>query len=377
MATASSSNYSPITKGSIKIITPYIDDEKSENYRKYKQLCSGVDIAGSDVFSLCPGTVVILMYKNYKYTVTIRYDDSHYVTYSELIDCEVKLNSFVDEGQRVGACKSLLHFEYANSTESRWPVRIGKVDAYKHDPTDLLTGYKDIFQSQSNTDIQGSNLGDDLFTVEYHSDDTNSSETTEPAITVNLDQKELTPYIITVDRNTKTLSRLPEMISSLGVSGGLVELGYLYNASNHKRVTEFKSPKAYSQYNEFKKYKLPVGWMLYGRAHTVSEATQEIKEMSIPLRSHPPTLGVWIRLSLTKNVDTNDKILNRYRDELYKFGLKNRIGICITRSALKNRITWSIHSSYWFLWLIDHSDNAEDIALNIQMSAFSVAGEYS
>lgn len=191
----------------------------------------------------------------------------------------------------------------------------------------------------------------------------------------NFDYTKLKPYVITLTRNSSVDVSYHTMIKS-GVSGVVVEAGYLYEASTHKVVNNFRNPLAYDQAQKALDSGLPIGWMMYARASNVVEANSEIYQLSFPIRKYSPMLGVWLSLELNgQSRQANDLILDKYRDELTRLGLKGKIGIRATKDSIKT-VTWSDKQHDWNLWLVEHVSKTSEIEQLLDPKFFDMKGTY-
>jgi hypothetical protein len=189
-----------------------------------------------------------------------------------------------------------------------------------------------------------------------------------------IDYTKLKPYVITLTRDTHSKVDYVAMKKS-GVSGVVVEGGYLFELP-HKRVTIFRNPLAYKQVDEALTNKLPIGWLMYGRAKTTKEAQDEIYQLSFLIRKYSPTLGVWIVMQINGgSIQNNDNILNTYKTELTRLGLKGKIGIQCKESFLSN-ITWSAHQKDWLLWTIKHVTKLSDLERLLDPAFFDIEEKY-
>ena len=189
-----------------------------------------------------------------------------------------------------------------------------------------------------------------------------------------IDYTKLKPYVITVTRNTKSKIDYTAMIK-YGVSGVVIEGGYLFELP-HKRVATFRNPLAYKQAEDALNNKLPIGWLMYGRAKTVKEAQDEMYQLSFLIRKYSPTLGVWVVMQIDGgSIQNNDNILNTYKSELIRLGLKNKIGIQCSESFL-SKITWSVHQRDWLLWTIHHVSKLSELDKLLDPTFFDIKEKY-
>lgn len=164
-----------------------------------------------------------------------------------------------------------------------------------------------------------------------------------------VDYTKLTPYIVTITRNTDVIS-YPRM-RNMGVSGLMLEAGNLFNQAHTKYWD--RNPRLTMQAQEAEKNNFPYALFTTGRARTVEEAEEEMYYFSFAIRKNPPKLGAWIELNLVRPITINDQIVNTYYKELVRLGLKNKIGFYATDRQLQ-LVSWSTHSKEWLLWLNRH-----------------------
>lgn len=208
-----------------------------------------------------------------------------------------------------------------------------------------------------------------------YSDYSEGSALEEDGVPLTIDYSKLKPYIITIDRNTSSNLNFSKLKSN-GVVGCMIEGGYLYT-SGHTEVDTFRSPKAYSQAEIVSSNKLPHGYYMIARAKNESEAKKEMYEFSFLLRKHAPALGAWIVPAFTSsNKSSNDNIMNTYKFELYRLGLKSKIGIYATQKQL-DLINWSKHKNDWILWLNSHISSKSQLQQLLYPEFFDMEGKYT
>ena len=190
---------------------------------------------------------------------------------------------------------------------------------------------------------------------------------------MEIDYTQLKPYIITLSRISPAIKDYSKFIQA-GVSGVTIEAGYLFD-SQHKHQTVFRNPKAYEQAEKALSSGLPIGWMMPARARNVTEASEEIYQMSFEIRKYSPMLGAWLLLELKGSISDNDTILDRYKEELHRLGLQNKIGLICTYTSLKT-ITWSQKQADWSLWIIDPVNNLSELNSLLEPSFFDTEGKY-
>lgn len=171
-----------------------------------------------------------------------------------------------------------------------------------------------------------------------------------------IDYNYLDPYIITISRNTGKLD-YPKL-KEYGVIGTLIEAGKLFDDIH--QIVSFRNPKLEEQCQAASQYDIPFGLYMDARARSVQEAEAELYQLSFCIREYPPALGMWFHLQLIMSTSTNNKIVDRYYDEMVRVGLKDRIGFYVTPDELK-QISWKDYYDKWYLWVVDHVDDLTDI----------------
>lgn len=148
--------YSPLTKSKLNILIPYIDDNTSDLYKKYKIYNTGV-YANSDstknVYSVASG-VVLFIVKSYdnKLAITIQFDADVCFIYSRITKTELSENDVVNQGQLIGQYSDKFHFQYLKrnyiSTNNQ-NINVGtsyiyNMSYFQLDPIDFVEGKKDL-----------------------------------------------------------------------------------------------------------------------------------------------------------------------------------------------------------------------------------------
>ena len=188
-----------------------------------------------------------------------------------------------------------------------------------------------------------------------------SSGTTSGSVSsIQVNYEDLNPYIVTLTRKTHIIKDTEwDKLKDARVCGALIETGRLYDDS-HRQV-DFRNPRLKTHVESLQKAKLPWGLYIEMRAKNTAEADKEIEELQPCVRLYPPELGLWLQCTFTKSVSVNDKILQRYYDELERLGLKNKIGIICTKKDL-DLISWEKKwSDYYCLWLVEHVKDTSEL----------------
>lgn len=136
-------SYSPLTQSATNILVPYIDDEKDSWYKQYGGYHTGVDVEGLETYSYQSGVVTqIGKMDTNLYAIVIQYTASTSLRYANMSSLCVKQGDVISQGQLIGIAKKFVHFEYLTKDKgtSMWPVRVGSMTYFKHDPELLFDG---------------------------------------------------------------------------------------------------------------------------------------------------------------------------------------------------------------------------------------------
>lgn len=176
---------------------------------------------------------------------------------------------------------------------------------------------------------------------------------------VILDPSKLRPYVLIIDRNTTTNYNYLDLKFNKGVSGVLIEAGYLYDSDGSK-VEKFRSPKCYNQVEAVKSSNLPWGFTMRSTARTAAKSRLEIEELAYIVRKYPPYLGVWIDVNAVNSKSTNDTIITEYEKSLERLGLKNMIGLRVNVLSSK-KFTWTKFQNAWFICVTAPVSNTSEL----------------
>lgn len=139
--------FSYLTKGPVYVAVPWIDNESSFLYDKYKIINFGLVIAADSVYSMITGSVVHVCHDKFGSYVTLQYDADTCVRYCLLSSVDVSAGQSVEVGQKIGttyksmkgvADVNLFRFEYCNRQSSQAVVRFSRQTYYKQDPEPIL-----------------------------------------------------------------------------------------------------------------------------------------------------------------------------------------------------------------------------------------------
>jgi len=164
----------------MKILKPFIHDKNSPDFKKYRNSYhTGVDVeVDGDVIALASGMVTDVGRDREGLAVTIQYDGDISLRYMGLRATSLRLGSEVDKGDIVGQTRKELHFEYIKPFPQlgipEWPVRIGRLTHFKHDPTPIITGQIIIDNSDewwANVDFHTVEIDKNVYPVIDYMDD--------------------------------------------------------------------------------------------------------------------------------------------------------------------------------------------------------------
>lgn len=172
---------------------------------------------------------------------------------------------------------------------------------------------------------------------------------------VQIDYTALKPYIISIDRTTRSTLNLNDLIENHGVIGAMIEAG------RGVEYTTFRNPRCYDQVRACIDAGLPFGYTMKSDARSTKDAESEMENLTYILRKYAPKLGMWIELPNYRKFNSKtDEILKVYFKNLVRLGLKNKIGIRCKRDQLE-KFTWKEFQEDWYLWLIDPVTDAEEV----------------
>ena len=175
-------------------------------------------------------------------------------------------------------------------------------------------------------------------------------------------------YMLTLDRNSPNINYAD--VKENNVAGCIIEAGYLYNSA-HQEVY-YRNPKLEQQCISAEEHDFPYGLYCDCKARSIDEARKELYQLSFCIRKYAPVLGMWVHFMLGSNKELNDSIVNYYRDELIRFGLKDSIGILATEEEL-GKISWKDdHYKDWKLWLNKHVDSVNEIEQLLTPALFKI-----
>lgn len=119
---------------------------RSYDTSQLSDICTGIDVAAHTVYSLFAGVVIQVNKDDCKRcSVIVQYDSYRYVRYSHLKSASVKMGEIIKSDAEIGEADQFVHVEYMTTSVNTsdtvlFPVRVGAITLYKHDPTALVSG---------------------------------------------------------------------------------------------------------------------------------------------------------------------------------------------------------------------------------------------
>lgn len=113
-----------------------------DNWKLSPPAHTSIDIKATEVHNIIKGQVVDILENHWKgnttYIVTIKVSDDLYIRYLNLSDSPVSMFDAFESGIKIGTADKWVGVEYCTRVHSRYPVLIGSVKIYKHDPSDFM-----------------------------------------------------------------------------------------------------------------------------------------------------------------------------------------------------------------------------------------------
>ena len=172
-----------------------------------------------------------------------------------------------------------------------------------------------------------------------------------------IDTDKIDEYVLTLNRMSPTDLNY-DKLKSIGVIGSVLEGGYLYDSSHSEQT--YRNPNLGEQVSNLSKYGLPFGLYFDVKSTSIEEANKELYHLSLCVRKYSPLMGVWLRLKFNNTKSMNEKILDRYYFQLVRLGLKDKVGLYVTKSEL-NKISWSKYKDTFYLWVDSHISSIDKI----------------
>lgn len=136
-------SYQDITHGTTQVLVPWIESTADAQYKSYGGYHTGIDLKADEVYSCESGVVTqVGTDSSGMYELTVQYDAAVSLRYMHLKHVSVRAGAILHKGDFVGTADKYVHFEYisVNAEGSKWPVRVGKVTYFKHNPELLFSG---------------------------------------------------------------------------------------------------------------------------------------------------------------------------------------------------------------------------------------------
>ena len=178
-----------------------------------------------------------------------------------------------------------------------------------------------------------------------------------PIDPMSINTDNIDEFVLTLNRNSG-INLDYDKLKSIGVIGSVLEGGYLYD-SIHREVS-YRNPNLGEQINNLSKYDLPFGLYFDVKSKSIDEANKELYYLSLCVRKYSPLMGVWLRLKFNNTKTINEKILDRYYKKLVDLGLKDKVGLYVTKSEL-NKIDWENYMDNFYLWVDSHISSVSNI----------------
>lgn len=310
-----------------------------------------LDIFASAVYSMCKGVVLFIgLGDDDRFVVSVQVNDSQCIRYGNLLDVSLYMGQLVDT-QLVGHADEYVSIEYVSTTKSTsiWPVRIGEVTYYKHNPYPVISG-DTALDSPSAYNL-----------LAY-------GQTMEPDEVV--DPSTFSPYLANIASDCTSFDC--EKMKAKGVACVMLHGGMYYDVTHMPRTSGYIYSNLKSQIAEVTKHGLPWGMIVGVRARNVAEAVIECVELKKLLKKYRPSLGVWLQLDLYSKVNAvNNSILDKYYETLQEFKLHNQCGLYCNRTTLKE-IDWEIYQSKFYLWIDDRMSNLSILDNVLTPSLFAI-----
>lgn len=122
-------------------------------------LCTdtGITVPCSHVYSIASGSVIQLDRYYDCYVISVQYNEHVVFRYTNMRNVNVRFGQIIPTGYDLGIPDEELHFEFASTEYSPYPVRISGLDFYKHNPYVVFThsetlgepGFLDEFSEES------------------------------------------------------------------------------------------------------------------------------------------------------------------------------------------------------------------------------------
>ena len=131
-----------VTQQSSEILKECVLSKSNPLYKEYGGYHTGVDISGSNIYSLYDGTIALIGDDAKGHSVIIQTGSSLCICYRNLHTLsDIRAGMTISAGTYIGAVQHYVHVEALTQAKSLWPVRIGVSTWYKQDIMNYLTSY--------------------------------------------------------------------------------------------------------------------------------------------------------------------------------------------------------------------------------------------
>ena len=172
-----------------------------------------------------------------------------------------------------------------------------------------------------------------------------------------IDTSKIDEFVLTLNRNSP-IDLNYNKLKKIGVIGSVIEGGYLYDSNHNEQV--YRNPNLGEQVKNLSKYNLNFGLYFDVKSKSLDEANKELYHLSLCVRKYSPLMGVWLRLKFNNTKTINHQILDRYYFQLVRLGLKDKVGLYVTKSEL-DKINWTKYKDTFYLWVNSHLSSVDNI----------------
>lgn len=158
----------------------------------------------------------------------------------------------------------------------------------------------------------------------------------------------INPYLVTVEPGAVGIDY--QILKDNGVIGAMFWAGAYYN-SNHTLRDRYINSSLKQQVAEVNKIELPYALYASVRARSVEEAKVECYWLYFVVSKFPPKLGIWLNLELAGSPDGRVKIIDKYYENLYEWGFKDKCGFYATKDQLSG-VRYKEYLDRFSVWLI-------------------------
>lgn len=159
----------------------------------------------------------------------------------------------------------------------------------------------------------------------------------------------ISPYVAIVDEGSFGINY--SNLRTAGVVGVMFCAGSYFDA-NHKKRSSYINSSLKRQVSELSSSYLPYALYCEVRAKSVSEAVLECNQLYYVISKYPPKLGLWLSIHFATTSIINNKVIEKYYQNIVKWGLKSKCGIYCDKSELA-KISWKdMWCDKFSLWIV-------------------------